>query len=102
LIEDGLGGGFGTLYICALLAISVLNLLIANHLVHHPELTDGETTQVSREHVVGSAFSVAALVIAVIISFFSPALGMWALLLLFPAQVIAGRVSRKGPRTRLK
>ena len=68
MIEDGLGGGFGTLYICALLAISVLNLLIANHLVHHPELTDGETTQVSREHVAGSAFSVAALVIAVIIS----------------------------------
>jgi uncharacterized membrane protein len=69
LIEDGLGGGFGTLYICALLAISVLNLLIANHAGHHPELTDWEATHESREHMVGSAFSVAALVIAVIISF---------------------------------
>jgi uncharacterized membrane protein len=42
LIEDGLDGGFGTLYISTLLAVSVLNLVLANYLAHHPELTDGE------------------------------------------------------------
>jgi uncharacterized membrane protein len=102
LIEHELDGGFATLYICNLLAISALNLLIDNYLLHHPELTDGQAIDETREHVMGSAFSVAALVIALIISFFSAAVGVWALLLLFPAQVIAGRVSRKSPLARLK
>jgi uncharacterized membrane protein len=38
---------------------------------------------------------VAALVIAMIISFFTPSGGIWALFLLFPAQFIAGRVIRR-------
>ena len=37
LIADRIDGGFGTLYIGTLLVISVLNLLIANYLVRHPE-----------------------------------------------------------------
>jgi uncharacterized membrane protein len=92
LIEDGLDGGFGTLYISTLLVVSVLILLIANHLTRHPELTDSQTGSESRRHLIGSAFSVGALVIALIISFFWPAGGVLALLLLFPAQLISGRV----------
>jgi uncharacterized membrane protein len=95
LIEDGLDGGFGTLYISALLAVSVMSLLLANYLVHHPELRDDQATADNRAHVIGSIFSVVALVVALIISLFAPAAGMWALLLLFPAQIIAGRVSSK-------
>jgi uncharacterized membrane protein len=95
LIEDGLDGGFGALYISTLLAVSVLNLLLANYLVHHPELTDGQATAESRQHVVGSLFGVGALVVALMISLFSPSAGVWALLLLFPAQIIAGRLPRK-------
>ena len=95
LIENGLDGGFGTLYISTLLAVSVLNLLLANHLARHPELTDGQATAESRQHVVASLFSVAALIVALVISLFSPSAGIWALLLLFPAQIIAGRLPRK-------
>ena len=96
LIADGIDGGFAALYIGTLLVVSVLNLLMANHLIHHPELTDGEGAAESRQHVVGSAFSVGAILIALIISLFSPTIGMFALLLLFPAQVIAARVTRVG------
>jgi uncharacterized membrane protein len=95
LIEDGLDGGFGTLYISTLLVISVLILLLANHLVRHPELTDGQATAESRQHVISSVFTVGALVVALVISLFSPSAGIWALLLLFPAQIIAGRLPRK-------
>jgi uncharacterized membrane protein len=97
LIEDGLDGGFGTLYISTLLVVSVLILLIANHLTRHPELTDSPSgfqspRPESYRHMIGSAFSVGALVIALIISFFSPTGGILALLLLFPAQLISARV----------
>jgi uncharacterized membrane protein len=95
LIEDGLDGGFGTLYISTLLAVSVLNFLLANHLAHHPELVEGQATAESRQHAVASVFSVAALIVALVISLFSPSAGVWALLLLFPAQIIAGRLPRK-------
>jgi TMEM175 potassium channel family protein len=102
LIADGIDGGFAALYIGTLLAVAVLNLLIANYLAHHPELTDGEATAESRQHVVASAFGVGAILIALIISLFSPSGGLFALLLLFPAQVIAGRVNRVGKVQRLK
>jgi uncharacterized membrane protein len=97
LIEDGLDGGFGTLYISTLLVVSVLILLIASHLTRHPELTDSPSgfespRPESYRHMIGSAFSVGALVIALIISFFSPTGGILALLLLFPAQLISTRV----------
>ena len=95
LIEDGLDGGFGTLYISTLLAISVLNVLLANYLARHPELTDGQASAESRQHVVAGAFTVGALVVALVISLFSPSAGLWALLLLFPAQIIAERLPRK-------
>jgi hypothetical protein len=62
----------------------VLNLLIANYLANHPELTDGEATPESRRHVVASAFSVGAILVALIISLFSPSIGLFGLLLLFP------------------
>jgi uncharacterized membrane protein len=97
LIADGIDGGFAALYIGTLLAISVLNLLIAYYLAHRPELTDGETTTESRQHVVASAFSIAAILVALIISLFSPSIGLLGLLLLFPAQLIAGRVNAAGP-----
>jgi uncharacterized membrane protein len=96
LIADGIDGGFAALYIGTLLAVSVLSLLIANYLAHHRELTAGEAAAESRRHVVASAFSVGAILIALIISLFSPAIGLLALLLLFPAQLIAGRVNRVG------
>jgi uncharacterized membrane protein len=35
LIADGIDDGFAALYIGTLLAVSVLNLLIANYLAHH-------------------------------------------------------------------
>jgi uncharacterized membrane protein len=95
LIADGIDGGFAALYIGTLLAVSLLNLLIANYLAHHPELTDGEAAAESRQHVVASAFGVGAILIALIISLVSPSIGLLALLLLFPAQVIAGRVNRE-------
>ena len=96
LIEDDIDGGFAALYIGTLLAVSALNLLIANYLAQHPELTDAEATAESRRHVVASAFSVGAILVALIISLFSPSIGLFGLLLLFPAQVIAGRVNRVG------
>jgi len=96
LISDGIDGGFAALYIGTLLAVSVLNLLIGNYLARHPELTDGEAAAESRQNVVASALSVGAILIALIISLFSPGIGLFALLLLIPAQVIAGRVNRAG------
>jgi uncharacterized membrane protein len=101
LIADGIDGGFAAFYIGTLLAVSVLNLLIANYLAHHPELTDREAAAESRQHVVASAFGVGAILIALIISLFLPSIGLFALLLLFPAQVIAGRVNRHGNVQRL-
>jgi uncharacterized membrane protein len=101
LIADGIDDGFAALYIGTLLAASVLNLLIANYLAHHPELTDGEAAAESRQHVVASAFGVGAILIALIISLFSPSIGLLGLLLLFPAQLIAGRVNRAGVGQRL-
>src|SRR4029450_3105689 len=67
LIEDGLDGGFGTLYISTLLVVSVLILLIASHLTRHPELTDSPSgfespRPESYRHMIGSAFSGGALV----------------------------------------
>ena len=98
LIADGLDGGFATLYIGALLAVSVMSMIIANYLAHHPELSDSQATIESRQHVTASAFSVAALFVAVIVSLFSPTGGIWALLLLFPAQMVAGRLPRRASR----
>jgi len=100
LIEDGLNGGFGTLYISALLVVSVLNLLIASYLARHPELTDNQATAESRQHVVASGLTVAALVVAVVISLFSPTVGIWALLLLFPAKIVAARLPQKASPAR--
>jgi uncharacterized membrane protein len=97
LIADGIDGGFAALYIGTLLVVSVLNLLMANYLVNHPELTDGEGAAETHAHVVGSVFSVGAILIALIISLFSPAIGLFGLLLLFPAQLIAARVNRARP-----
>ena len=102
LLADGIDGGFAALYIGTLLAVSVINLLIANYLTHHPELTDGEAAAESRQHVVASALVIGAILIALIISLFSPTIGLFALLLLVPAQVIAGRVTRVGKVQRLK
>jgi len=99
LIENGLDGGFGTLYISTLLVVSVLNLILANYLARHPELTDGQATADSRQHLVASLFTVGALVVALVISLFSPSAGVWALLLLFPAQIIAGRLPRRASTT---
>ena len=73
----------------------MLSLLLANYLVSHPELTDGQATAESRQHAVASVFSVAALIVALVISLFSPSAGIWALFLLFPAQIVAERLPRK-------
>ncbi len=102
LIADGLDGGFAAFYIGSLLIISVLNLFIANYLDHHPELTDGQATEKRRQHRIASAFIIGTLLLAMIISLFRPTVGIWCLLLLFPAQMIVGRVSRRAAPTRLK
>jgi uncharacterized membrane protein len=102
LLADGVDGGFAALYIGTLLAVSVLNLLIAYYLANRPELTDGEAAAESRQRVVASAFVVGAILVALIISLFSPSIGLFGLLLLFPAQLIAGRVNRAGADQRLK
>lgn len=91
LIADRLEGGFATLYIATLLVVSVLNLVLANYLAHHPELTDSGSTVESRNHAVSSVSIIVVLAVAAFISLFSPQLGMLSLLLLFPAQLIAGR-----------
>lgn len=92
LIEDGLEGGFGTLYIGALLVVSVLNLVISTYLDRHPELTENRPASDGRRHVIASGFTIGVLVLAVIVSLFSPGSGIWMLFLLFPAQMIAKRV----------
>jgi uncharacterized membrane protein len=102
LIADGLNGGFATFYIGSLLVISVLNLSIANYLDKHPELTDSQVTEGGRQHRIGSAFTVGTLLLAMIISLLWPAVGILCLLLLFPAQFIAERVSRKATPARLE
>ena len=96
LIADGLEGGFGTLYITTLLLVSILDFFLANYLANHPELTDGEATADSRQHAIASAVSAGALLVAVIISFYSPTIGIWALFLLVPTQIIAARVWPRG------
>jgi uncharacterized membrane protein len=96
LIADGIDGGFAALYIGTLLAVSLLSLLIANYLARHPELTDGDAAVEGRQHVIASAFRVGAILIALIISLFSPIIGLFGLLLLIPAQVIAARVNGSG------
>jgi uncharacterized membrane protein len=102
LIADGLDGGFATFYIGSLLIISVLNLFIANYLDHHPELTDGQATEEGRQHRIASAFIIGTLLLVMIISLFWPIAGIWCLLLLSPAQMIAGRVSRRAAPARLE
>jgi TMEM175 potassium channel family protein len=84
LIADGIDGGFAALYIGTLLAVSLLSLLIANYLARHPELTDGDAAVEGRQHVIASAFSVGAILIALIIWLFSPIIGLFGLLLLIP------------------
>jgi uncharacterized membrane protein len=96
LIADGIDGGFAALYIGTLLAVSLLSLLIANYLARHPELTDGDAAVEGRQHVIASAFSVGVILIALIISLFSPIIGLFGLLLLIPAQVIAARLNGSG------
>jgi uncharacterized membrane protein len=100
LIADRIDGGFGTLYIGTLLVISVLNLLIANYLVRHPELTDSQQTDESRDHAAQSAVVIGVLVAAGVVSLFFPRAGILALLLLFPAQAIAGRRGARASRKR--
>jgi uncharacterized membrane protein len=102
LIADGLDGGFATFYIGSLLIISVLNLFIANYLDHHPELTGGQATAEGRQHRIASAFIIGTLLLVMIISLFWPIAGIWCLLLLLPAQMIAGRVSRRAAPARLE
>jgi uncharacterized membrane protein len=80
----------------ALGAFALSFAVIANYLANHPELTDDAATAESRRHVVASAFSVGTIVVALIISLFWPSIGLFGLLLLFPAQMIAGRVNRVG------
>jgi uncharacterized membrane protein len=96
LIADGIDGGFAALYIGTLLAVSLLSLLIANYLARHSELTDGDAAVEGRQHVIASAFSVGVILIALIISLFSPIIGLFGLLLLIPAQVIAARLNGSG------
>jgi hypothetical protein len=81
----------------ALGAFALSFAVIASYLAHHPELTDGEATTEGRQHVVASAFSIAAILVALIISLFSPSIGLLGLLLLYPAQLIAGRVNLARP-----
>jgi uncharacterized membrane protein len=102
LIADGLDGGFATFYIGSLLIVTVLNLFIANHLDHHPELTDSQATEGVSRHRIASAFTVGTLLLALIISLFWPEAGMLCLLLLFPAQWIADRLSRRAAPARLE
>jgi uncharacterized membrane protein len=91
LIADRLDGGFATLYIGGLLAVSVLNLVLATYLAHHPELTDSQGPGESRNHAMQSGLIIAVLVAAAVVSLFFPTAGVWLLLLLFPVQIIAGR-----------
>jgi uncharacterized membrane protein len=95
LIEDGVDDGFATLYIATLLATSVLTLLLAKYLADHPGLTDPEDAGDVRRHVPGSAAAATALLVALVIALFSQRLGMYALLLLVPAQLIGGRIRRR-------
>jgi TMEM175 potassium channel family protein len=91
LIADRVEDGFGTLYIGILLVVSVLNVVIASYLTHHPELTDGRSTAEGGHHAIQSASVIAVLAAALVISLFFPTFGVLALLLLFPAQAITAQ-----------
>jgi uncharacterized membrane protein len=95
LIDDRVDEGFATLYIATLLVTSVLTLLLAKYLADHPDLTEPEDAGDVRRHVPGSAAAVAALLLALLVSFVSQRLGLYALLLLIPAQLIGGRIGRR-------
>jgi uncharacterized membrane protein len=95
LIADNVGGGFGTLYIGNLLIVSVLSLVIAEYLARHPELTDSRETAESRNQSSQSAAVIVVLVAAGVVSLFFPRTGVLALLLLIPAQAIAGRLDAR-------
>jgi hypothetical protein len=63
-----------------------------------PELIDSHEIFDGRQQMVAGGFVVSTLVIALIISLFSPSGGIWALLLNVSAQIIAGRLCRKTAR----
>jgi len=75
LIADRLDGGFATLYIGGLLAVSVLNLVLATYLAHHPELTDSQGPGESRNHAMQSGLIIVVLVAAAVVSLFFPNAG---------------------------
>jgi hypothetical protein len=77
--------------LCILLVVSVLNLVIANYLTHHPELTDGRGTDGRGYHAIKSASVITVLAAALVISLCFPTFGVLSLLLLFPAQAITAR-----------
>ena len=95
LIANRLDGGFATLYIATLLAASTLTVVITVYLTRHPELTDTAGAAEVRRHVPSSSAAAAALLVALLLSLLSQGLGMYALLLLVPAQVLGDRRSRR-------
>jgi uncharacterized membrane protein len=102
LIADRVENGFGALYIGILLVVSVLNLVIANYLTHHPELTDGRRTDGRGYHAIQSASVITVLAAALVISLFFPTFGVLALLLLFPAQAITARWATRTSQAPMK
>lgn len=93
LIGDDLG--FTTLYIASLLATSALTLLLTSYLARHPELLEDDQDAEIRRHVTVSWSTVVVLTVAVAISVVSDTAGLWALLVLGPAQVIASQGHRR-------
>jgi uncharacterized membrane protein len=87
--------GYATFYIATLTAASVLTLLLTRYLGRHPELTHPGSGPELREHLVAGWVVVLTLLIALFVSLASQTLGLWAILLLIPAQMIAGRRARR-------
>jgi uncharacterized membrane protein len=96
---DDTEDGYTTFYIATLTAASVLNVLLTRHLATHPELVRPGSVPELRQYLVTGWAVVGALVIALLVSFASQRGGLYALLLLIPAQVLAGRRSRRSAET---
>ncbi|GAA3617451.1 TMEM175 family protein [Microlunatus ginsengisoli] len=104
LLDSDLHQGYATLYIVSLLAASLLTVALARYLHRHPELRDRAAPDL--ESFVATSWAAAgALVVAGAISVAAPRLGLGALLLIIPAQLVAARSVRRrasGPRDRAR
>jgi uncharacterized membrane protein len=95
LISRHLQDGFGTLYVGSLLVVSLLTLALVLYLDRHAELLTVAGVSAFHQYRTVSVAPVLAMAAALTISLFSQHYGIWALLLMVPAQLIANGMVRR-------